>query len=242
MSGGISDDTDKDFKASERLAIDYVLGTLEADARREVERSMRLDPAMARLVEFWELRLLPLAEAVPEKPPPASLWTRIETALEPAARTPARPALRGRLMFWRSAALLSFAAAAALVAVIVYQPALLPPQERFIATLQEPDGGRAWLAWVDPVSGDIVLQAVAPARPVEDRSFELWLVPEQQVPVSLGVLPPRDSVQLSLPHDLAAAVLRQGQLAISLEPPGGSPTGQPTGPVILHGRIFPIRG
>jgi anti-sigma-K factor RskA len=40
-----------------------------------------------------------------------------------------------------------------------------------------------------------------------------------------------------LPADLAALVKGNATLAVSLEPPGGSTTGLPTGPVIATGKL-----
>jgi anti-sigma-K factor RskA len=44
-------------------------------------------------------------------------------------------------------------------------------------------------------------------------------------------------VTIKVPLDLLARVNKEAVLAVSLEPPGGSPTGQPTGPVIANGKL-----
>jgi anti-sigma-K factor RskA len=40
-----------------------------------------------------------------------------------------------------------------------------------------------------------------------------------------------------VPRDLAGRITADSALAASMEPPGGSPTGQPTGPVIASGQL-----
>jgi anti-sigma-K factor RskA len=69
------------------------------------------------------------------------------------------------------------------------------------------------------------------------KSLELWILPPSGNPRSLGIIP---GGQISLPLDRqAAADLARGALAVSLEPAGGSPTGQPTGPVLYSGPVLP---
>jgi anti-sigma-K factor RskA len=79
------------------------------------------------------------------------------------------------------------------------------------------------------------VRAVTAATPPRDRAFELWAIaPGATRPRSLGVIPPDGELKLfPLPSDL-----RDGAtLAISIEPIGGSPTQQPTGPVVFVGSV-----
>jgi anti-sigma-K factor RskA len=64
----------------------------------------------------------------------------------------------------------------------------------------------------------------------------LWLIAGGNAPVSLGVLPDSGIVALAFPVDLKDQ-LRGATLAISDEPDGGSPTGQPTGAVLATGVV-----
>jgi anti-sigma-K factor RskA len=67
--------------------------------------------------------------------------------------------------------------------------------------------------------------------------MELWLIPPGEKPHSLGLIDPNRPVTISVPEDLLSKVSSEAILAVSLEPPGGSPTGQPTGPVIANGKL-----
>ena len=67
--------------------------------------------------------------------------------------------------------------------------------------------------------------------------MELWLIPEGEKPHSLGLIDPDKPVTISVPENLLPKVNQSAVLAVSLEPPGGSPTGQPTGPVIANGKL-----
>ena len=79
------------------LAGQYVIGTLPAAARRELERALPHDAALRAAVAEWEARLLPLTELADPVEPPAQLWPRIAASLaaQNAVRTPA-PAQRER--------------------------------------------------------------------------------------------------------------------------------------------------
>jgi anti-sigma-K factor RskA len=64
-----------------------------------------------------------------------------------------------------------------------------------------------------------------------DHDLELWALGAGETrPRSLGVLPASGT-------RMVAALPPGTQLLVSLEPRGGSPTGQPTGPVLYGGRL-----
>ena len=81
--------------------------------------------------------------------------------------------------------------------------------------------------------GTLVVAAVAPAPVPSGRNMELWILPPgADRPASLGMLPASGyrTTMARMPADGT-------QLMISLEPPGGSPTGAPTGPVVYAGKL-----
>ena len=79
------------------------------------------------------------------------------------------------------------------------------------------------------------------ASPIPDRAFELWALPGAgAAPVSLGLLPAQGEAVLTLSPQVRPLLERGAALAVSVEPPGGSPTGQPTGPVVYQGKLTTI--
>jgi anti-sigma-K factor RskA len=96
---------------------------------------------------------------------------------------------------------------------------------------------------LDVADGRLVLRLkIKPPRDFTDKTLEVWLVPPDGTPRSLGLLPSVEggtTVALNLPRDTAEA-LASGQLAVSLEPSGGSTTGAPTGPVLFSGAVLPV--
>jgi anti-sigma-K factor RskA len=96
---------------------------------------------------------------------------------------------------------------------------------------------------LDVADGRLVLRLkITPPRDFTGKTLEVWLVPPDGTPHSLGLLPSAEggtTVALNLPHDIAEA-LATSQLAVSLEPSGGSTTGLPTGPVLFSGAVIPV--
>lgn len=213
----------------QNLAAEYVLGVLDPAERREAERRIAHEPAFAAEVAYWEARLGPMADAVIEVAPPARVWRDIEAALDGSPRK----SLWQSLAFWRGIGIGSLGLAVASIAALffVMQPAPKP----MFATLQQGQAA-AFVVGVDPARGEIYVVPAGYSRDVQ-RVAELWLIPPGERPKSLGLLDPARPVTLSVPPALRGSVTSGATLAVSLEPPGGSPTGQPTGPVIAQGKF-----
>lgn len=221
------------------LAGEYVLGTLDAATAARVAAAIRTDAALREAVAAWEARLAPLSTlALPETPPPA-LWDRIEAALpgQIAARSAIREPWWNGKQFWRGWAAAATAVAAGL-AVFAVQPRA--PETRFMTVLVSDRSQSAWMAQVDRYGG-LELAAIrpvgaeTPALPV-DRVMQLWgLPPGAAGPTSLGLLP-REGGRVSIASPAVKPVAGM-LIEISLEPPGGSPIGRPTGPILFIGRL-----
>ncbi|ALN71613.1 anti-sigma factor domain-containing protein [Aureimonas sp. AU20] len=229
------------------LAADYALGVLPQRERLLAERRARQDPGFAAEIGEWEARLAPLAEAVRPESPPASLWAAIERELpkpRPAAASPALDVGRRVSAVWRWLALGStglLAASLASVVVLVSNPAA-PPAPAMMASVSTSDGAALLTAVLDPVGGHAMLMPGAMPMP-EGRVPELWIIPEGGVPISLGLLDPARPLRIALRRPgMAEDMMKPGgaMLAISAEPVGGSPTGQPTGPVLGTGALRSI--
>jgi anti-sigma-K factor RskA len=213
------------------LAGEYVLGTLDAPAAREIETALSGNAALRQAVAFWEERLHGLSQLAAPAEPPADSWAKIAGRLGlTAAAPPARTRLWESVAFWRWSTAGVTALAAALVLYIAFGA---PAAPRFVAVLHAPQQQHP--GWVLTGSGGrLLLRAVVAEGPPGDRSFELWAIPPGQAPMSLGVIPAGGRFELGR----GAASLRDGdQLAISIEPKGGSPTGQPTGPIVFAGAL-----
>jgi anti-sigma-K factor RskA len=220
---------------ADALAAQYVAGTLRGRARRRFESLLPGHPALRAAVRSWQDRLMPLTAALPPEAPPARVWQAIEQCLWPAG-APAPVRWWQRLAVWRGLAALATTAAFAL-AVLVSNPAVQPP----VVVVLQGTAGAAAPAFVASLSGDgraLVTQPIQPVALQADRVLELWAVPPQGTPRSLGLISARGTT--IVPRGKLAASLVKGDtaaLAVSLEPPGGSPTGAPTGPVLYAGKL-----
>lgn len=216
------------------LAGEYVLGTLDLTDRQAVERRLLDSPDLARRVAAWERRLAPLSEDVPAVVPAPHVWQRLRRTI--AARGVERalpPRWWNRLNVWRGWAAAATAAAFGLL-VLLLTPGE-PPQ--LVAVLSDPNGRPLWVVRSSG-TGDPLL-----ARPVDGAGSagqvpQLWLAQGDGPPLSLGLLERDPSGRQVLTPPPTARLQAGATMAISLEPPGGSPTGRPTGPVVSHGVLL----
>jgi anti-sigma-K factor RskA len=225
----------------EGLVAEYVLGTLDSGERQEVERAMAADPEIKALVESWERRLSPLALALQPVEAPPGLRAKVLAAIAAASdgQSQVISLLERRLVRWRGAAIAGMAVAAALAVALVAVPRGGPEAGRYVAVLESQGPGPAFVASVDLARGTITVRAVSATVP-SGKSYELWAIGAgRDKPQSLGVISadyrvPSDRLGRLDPKDLGATTF-----AVSLEPEGGSPTGQPTGPVVFTGALVP---
>lgn len=218
--------TPPDMPDREGLAAEYVLGTLPPEDRAAAERLLARDTDFARLVAAWTARLAPLDAGYGEEPAPPEVLARVEARLFPGqARAPDRPPARHTRPRWQIPLWGALAAALALAVLWVSEPGSHP----VVATLTAP--GEPLRVAAQYGRGELVFtRAAGPAAP-SGRDYELWVIPPAGAPVSLGLL--RDD-----PVRVALAELAPGTtLAVSLEPAGGSPSGQPTGAVLVTATI-----
>ena len=223
---------------ADRLAASYAAGTLRGPARRRFEALLPAHPALRAATREWQERLMPLTAALPPEPPPARVWQRIEARLDGTVATAPVPRvpLGSRLAFWRGLA--GFASIAALsLAVLLASPASVQPPILVVLSSTAPGAGAATPAsFVASISGDgraVVTRPLTQVALQPDRALELWAAAGTGAPRSLGL------ISASGASVVRKAVLPPGtdHLAVSLEPPGGSPTGAPTGPVLYVGKL-----
>ncbi|KZC21761.1 MULTISPECIES: anti-sigma factor [Rhodanobacter] len=223
---------------------EYVLGVLDAAARAAVEREIRDDPQAAAAVAAWQRRLMPLTDEVEASTPAPYVWARIRDALqlaEPAVPRP-RPGLWNNLNLWRWLGLGASVVATASVVVMLAQPhrATTPTTTRagyMAATIEQDNGVTGWTATMDLQHARMIVVPATPVAFAPGRTPQLWLIPPGEKPVSLGVIARDRPTSIALRADLLARLDARALLAVSVEPSGGSPTGQPTGPVVAKGAI-----
>ena len=220
--------------ADTALAGEYALGLLPAEEAAAFEARLVTEPELRALYAAWCEDLATLTDRIDPVAPPPRLRAGIEAELfGPSGR-------KAGGMGWRGA-LLGGVAVAALVLGLIFGADLLPrgPQApgdpAYVAEVAAEDGSLVIAAAYDAEAGALFVDRRA-GGPREGRALEMWLIAGEAAPVSLGVLPGDAQAALAIPEALRPQ-LDGGVLAISDEPPGGSPTGAPTGDVLAVGEI-----
>lgn len=236
-----------DHDSSQLRYAEYVLGVLDADARAEVAHEVQTSDEAATAVNLWHRRLQPMSEDIPPVEPPDRVWARIQQALrlqeQPrAGTTAARPGLweNLRLWHWLTFGASTLAAACLVLLFATSGPRHAPPAPTipFMAsTITQTDGHVGWTATMDIPQARMIIVPVAPTAFAQGKAPQLWLIPAGQKPISVGMIAPDAPTTLKLAPDLLARLGPTAALAVSVEPTGGSPTGQPTGPVVATGAI-----
>jgi anti-sigma-K factor RskA len=210
----------------DRLAAEYVLGTLSGGARRRFDALLPAHPALRQAVSGWERRLLPMALKAETVQPAPRVWSAIEGKL---GWTPPAKASSFRLRFWQA-----FAAMATVAAVVLGTTTHNGPTEApMIVVLHATKGTETLVAGLSADRQQISIQPLQKVALTSDQSLELWALKKDGPPASLGVIASDKLTAINkhaLPKDTKG-------LAVSLEPLGGSPTGAPTGPVLFVGDL-----
>lgn len=219
------------FPEDDLLAAELALGVLAGAERASALSRAARETSFAAMVAAWEERFAPWAAEIGEVTAPPQVWERIVAAL-PAGLS---AGWWNSLAFWRGLTLGTGALAAACIGALIYLGNAPQPSSPFTASL-DGEGRRHFVATVDMTTHSV---AVMPASYAPDatREPELWLIPADGKPRPLGMLRADRAVLIKMPADLAALTNGNAVLAVSLEPPGGSPTGSPTGPVIATGKL-----
>lgn len=225
----------------ERLAAEYVLGTLRGRARRRFEGLMHGDAALRRTTREWNERLGAMAEFAPPATPDRRVWRAIENRL---GLRPAAPRWQfwrhGSLALWRTVGVAS-SALAALLLVTVLQDRPDAARMSDIASLLDEQARPALVVTADRERKLMTVKVVAGVPLTAQQALQLWAVPRAGRPRSLGVLGAQRALTLPLPAN--AIGVDVALLAVSLEPKGGSPNPDgPSGPILYKGAWASLPG
>lgn len=240
--------SDQPLNPGERadLAGEYALGVLTGADLRTARELERTDAKFRQDVARWRARLAPLADEVDDVEPPAEVWRSIDQQTG-GGRSPSNVvALRRQVDRWRAAATLMTALAACLAVVLLVRlpnPLGPTPVTRagapMVAMLGNDQQAMKIMASWDPAGRRLVLAVPGEMPSDPSHAHELWVIPATGKPHSLGTMPARKQMHMELAEAIARLLQQGATIAVSVEPPGGSPTGRPTGSVIASGRLTP---
>lgn len=225
------------------LAAEYVLGTLSREERLSVAERRAADKVLDRAILAWERRLGPLVETVSPVAPSPNLYSKIRAQIGLAQHVVSLKAreqqLARRAARWRNAFVGASALAACAVGVLGYREATLEGEARqYVAVLDAGSDKPAFLLTVDTRTNMCVITAVNPPEQT-DKTYQVWMVSDKMPkPKSIGMVnKPGEMQTMPMQAGPEMDLFMKASFAVSVEPMGGSPTGQPTGPVMFTGKL-----
>lgn len=220
----------------DQLAGEYVLGTLSAEQRQQVQQRLAHEPQLQAAVDAWEQRLLPLAELAQPVTPSALLWPRIERSLGSAVRR--STSVWDSLGLWRGLAAAGLAATLVLGGLLLTRVTAVNAPTYLVVLVAPQDKAPGWVIQASN-SREIQLIPLAVAEVPRDKALEFWTKGDDwQGPVSLGLVKPGQT--LSVPLDKLPPLESNQLFELTLEPASGSPIGKPTGPIQFIGRAVKV--
>ncbi len=218
------------------LAGEYVLGVLEGAERDALERRAAREPALREYIASWQERFADLDRAVTAKDVPAALWTKIEAQLGGKHIARAGPSLSERIWeslgFWRGASFAGALASLVLAVSVGLLAGRATPQPQIVAVMLTPEGVPGAIAEIH-FDGKIHVIPIHDFDVPKGKTLQVWtLFDKAKGPISVGLI---EKTRQALFHRADLPTGQQQLYEITLEQEGGSPTGKPTGPVLVKG-------
>ncbi|HEX4874371.1 MAG TPA: anti-sigma factor [Sphingorhabdus sp.] len=225
--------SDEDIATAGELA----LGLLDKAETAQARARIADDPAFAAEHAKWTDRMVAM-EPLTEEPPSPAVWAQIESAI---ATSPRQDNSRGSIRIWQGLTAASFAIALVLATMLWQQPEVpVTPQQPqiLVAAIGAENGRESVAANYNPQTG--ALQIIPISLDTGKLYPELWIIPEDGVARSLGMIDPSKPALHSIPEAMRPHLHKGALFAITPEPEGGAPGGKATGPVIAKGAIDTI--
>jgi len=254
------DDAERD---NPMLAAEHALGLLEGEELAQSRAKLENDPEYRWRKDWWNNWFAPWTDEVAGAEPSDVVWQRITEAVAATQRDNAAEtavgamqkvvSLETRLRRWQWAAGITSAAAAIMLAIMVFAPgsepgsiapsdngAMLAASDPLVAQVPIGDTGLRLDVTYIPEGEQLLVGAIGlTADGVHDH--ELWLVPDDGSALqSLGVVKPGEVLAKELSADIIANMGDGAQLVLTREPIGGKPEGQDAGPVVAQGAFSKV--
>lgn len=221
-----------------KLADEYVLGLMQGASRRKFERLQREHRVFRKAREQAEKRWNALSTLLPPEKPSAETWDKIQKRINPVSETPKNQSRSG-LNLWRGWAIF----ASLLLAVVLISPQTYQtPQPGYVVVITHDDDATAgWLVSLEENMQQVNVESLSALQLPDERVFQLWVKASDQEKVkSVGLISTSGKVKIEADTNLKAALSKAVLFGVSVEPLGGSPTGQPTTIPRFHGNPRPI--
>jgi anti-sigma-K factor RskA len=207
----------------DRLAAEYVLGSMATRARRRFERLCARLPAADMAAREWERRLMPLSGPVPALELPARVWDGIDRRTGGTRRT----ARLTSLAWLRPALGFALGVLATIGVVRLYPDATLPIDEivqqhgtlpqSYVGILTDASNNAVLLASSTRHGRVLSVKRLRPLGVPPERVAVLWALPANGAPFAVGVLPNSDKGVLTLADTSEHLFSNVPRLGVSFE-------------------------
>lgn len=225
------------------LAAEFAMGLLAGEEAERAAQLLSEDSEFAAMQENWRERLGAIDATAPHHQADEALWARIERSLP--AEALARPAairmslaqriavLWQSLEFWRPLGLVAAMASLVLALGLGYFMHEASRQPVLVAVLLTGDNQPGAIVNVSADGrAELVPLGDIPVPP--GRALQVWTLWDRvRGPVSVGLS--RSARRLDLDLKALPRTTPTQLFEITLEPEAGSPTGRPTGPILMKG-------
>jgi len=229
------------------LAAEFALGLLEGEELALAQSLIASDEGFRAEVARWSGRLAPMLDEIADAQPPERVWQRVSESIgETSQPTAEIYQLRRKVTVWRGLSAAATAMAASLALFLVVQPRTAAPPAApvqtpapapLVAKIGTEEAPMTMVATWDSANRRLMVAAAGATPAGPGHSHELWVIPADGTPRSLGIMPDDPTKRMAIAEPMAPQIREGATLAVSLEPQGGSPTGLPTGPVIASGKL-----
>lgn len=233
----------------DKLASEYVLGTLRGRARRRFDQVLRTSPAAQAAVHAWEDRLGRLSSSVAPVKPPERVWQAISAQVGPAPRAEKRSSW---LDWLKPAAGFAFGAVLTVGLVLnnpgtfvsvddVAQSKQALPQS-YVGLLVNEAGEPTLLASSTRQGTRLTVKFLRPVDP-GGKVLQLWALPKEGAPFPVGAVAtarPPGSTTLELADTSEKLFSNVPRLAVSLEDAPAQSGALPSGPFVLAGHCVKL--
>ena len=210
------------------LAADYAIGLMPPTARKRFEHLLLDDGALRAELARWQNHLTLLTEPLVEQPVPEHVWQAVVARIEPQTL---HVPLKRPFWNWLRLGAVACSLLNVLTTGLLYNRDSVQYQATLLSGTAQP-GLR-----IEAHADYLKVQPLELAAVEAGRSLELWAIPVEGKPVSLGRIPADGDGRIALSQSQQQLIRVPVVLAVSPEPQGGSPTGQPTGPVLYQGPL-----
>ena len=227
----------------DRLAAEYVFGSMSSRARQRFERLRQRLPAAEKAVLDWERRLMPLSGSVPSERPPARVWNAIDERTGGARRAPI-----GSWRWLRPVWGFAFGVLATLGVIRLF-PDVMPieaiVQERgtlpqsYVGLLTDAQNNAVLLASSTRHGRLLSVKRLRPVEVPSGRVAVLWALPRDGAPFAVGVVPLAEKATLTLADTSEKLFSNVPQLAVSFETGLPAPGAKPS-PFVLTGHCVKL--